>query len=87
LFVTLPGLRNIIFVTATLSTIWTLNDFQIVHILTRGGPGTATQVFATLTYEIGIASLQLGRGIAVALVLFPVILIAITFLVRRIQKD
>jgi multiple sugar transport system permease protein len=85
--VTIPGLRNVLFVTTILSTIWTLNDFQIVHILTRGGPGTATQVFATLTYEIGIASLQLGRGIAVGLVLFPVILVAIIFFVRQIGQE
>ena len=85
--ITLPGLRHVIMVVTMLSSIWTLNDFQIVHILTRGGPGTATMVYATLTYEIGIASLQLGRGIAVSLFLFPLILIAIATLVYLMQHD
>jgi multiple sugar transport system permease protein len=85
--ITLPGLRNVIFVVTTLSTVWTLNDFQIVHILTRGGPGTSTQVFATLTYEVGISSLYLGRGIAVSLYLFPVVLIAIAVLVYFMNRE
>jgi multiple sugar transport system permease protein len=85
--ITLPGLQHIILVVTMLSTIWTLNDFQIVHVLTNGGPGTATQVFATLTYEIGIATLQLGRGIAVSLFLFPLVLVAIATLVYLMQRD
>ncbi len=87
IYVTLPGLKYVIFVTTTLSTIWTINDFQVVFLLTRGGPGTATQIFPTLTYEIGIASLQLGRGIAVSMFMFPLIVIAIIFMVRWINKD
>ncbi len=86
-FITLPGLKYVIFVTSTLSTIWTINDFQVVHLLTRGGPGTATQIFATLTYEIGISSLQLGLGIAVSLFMFPVIVTAIIFMVRWMNKE
>jgi multiple sugar transport system permease protein len=86
-YITLPGLKYVMLVTATLSTIWTINDFQVVHLLTRGGPGTATQIFATLTYEIGISSLQLGRGIAVSMFMFPFIVVAIIFLVKWMNKD
>lgn len=86
-FITIPGLKYVILVTTALSTIWTINDFQVVFLLTKGGPGTATQIFATLTYEIGISSLQLGRGIAVSMFMFPLIVIAIIFMVRWMNKD
>ena len=86
-FITLPGLKYIILVTTALSTIWTINDFQVVFLLTKGGPGTATQIFATLTYEIGISSLQLGRGIAVSLFMFPFIVVAIILMVRWMNKE
>jgi len=86
-FITIPGLKYVILVTTALSTIWTINDFQVVYLLTKGGPGTATQIFATLTYEIGISSLQLGRGIAVSMFMFPFIVLAIIFMVRWMNKD
>jgi len=86
-FITVPGLKYVIFVTTALSTIWTINDFQVVKLLTGGGPGTATQIFATLTYEIGISSLQLGRGIAVSLFVLPVLVIGMVFLVKRMNRD
>ncbi|HEV8457343.1 MAG TPA: sugar ABC transporter permease, partial [Methylomirabilota bacterium] len=47
--VTLPGLKNILIIVVLLSTIWTFNDFQIVYILTKGGPGGATQVIPVFT--------------------------------------
>lgn len=86
-YITVPGLKYVILVTTALSTIWTINDFQVVFLLTKGGPGTATQIFATLTYEIGISSLQLGRGIAVSLFMFPFIVIAIIYMVRWMNKE
>jgi multiple sugar transport system permease protein len=86
-YITLPGLKYVIFVTTALSTIWTINDFQVVFLLTRGGPGMSTQIFSTLTYEYGIGSLQLGRGIAVSMFIFPLIVIAIIFMVRWINKE
>lgn len=86
-YITLPGLKYIMLVTTALSTIWTINDFQVVYLLTKGGPGTATQIFATLTYEIGISSLQLGRGIAVSMFMFPFVVIGIIFMVRWMNKE
>ena len=65
--VTLASLRNIVVIVMLLSTIWTFNDFQIVYILTKGGPGGATQVLPVLTYEIAFGAQRLGEAIAVAL--------------------
>src|SRR4030095_6948230 len=55
-----PGLKNILIIVTLLSTIWTFNDFQIVYILTKGGPGGATQVLPVLTYEIAFGAQRLG---------------------------
>ena len=59
--VTLPGLKNIMIIVVLLSTIWTFNDFGIVYILTKGGPGGATQVLPVLTYEIAFGAQRLGE--------------------------
>ena len=69
--VTLPGLRNIMIIVMLLSTIWTFNDFAIVYILTKGGPGGATQVLPVFTYEMAFGAQRLGEAIAVALYMLP----------------
>src|SRR5437016_10648943 len=69
--VTLPSLRNIIIIVMLLSTIWTFNDFAIVYILTKGGPGGATQVLPVFTYEMAFGAQRLGEAIAVALYMLP----------------
>jgi ABC-type sugar transport system permease subunit len=85
--VSLPGIKAVILVTLLLSTLLTLNDFQIVFLLTKGGPGGATQVFATLTYEIGIQGQRLGQGIAVSLYLVPALALMIVTLARYLRRD
>jgi ABC-type sugar transport system permease subunit len=84
--VTLPGLRNILIIVVLLSTIWTFNDFQIVYILTKGGPGGATQVLPVLTYEIAFGAQRLGEAIAVALYLLPALALVIVVLARYMQR-
>ncbi len=55
-------LRNIVIIVVLLSTIWTFNDFGIVYILTKGGPGGATMVLPVFTYEMAFGAQRLGRG-------------------------
>src|SRR5262249_12445226 len=69
--VTLPGLRHVPIVTIVLSFIPTINDFNIVYVITRGGPGTATQVFATYSYEVAFNQLRWGRGVTISIFLVP----------------
>jgi len=84
--VTLPGIRNIMIIVMLLSTIWTFNDFQIVYILTRGGPGGATQVLPVFTYEIAFGAQRLGEAIAVALYMLPALAAVIIVLARYMRK-
>jgi ABC-type sugar transport system permease subunit len=84
--VTLPGLRNILIIVTLLSTIWTFNDFQIVYILTKGGPGGATQVLPVFTYEIAFGAQRLGEAIAVALYMLPAMAAVIIVLARYMRR-
>jgi ABC-type sugar transport system permease subunit len=84
--VTLPGLRTIALVVALLSTIWTFNDFQIVYILTRGGPGGATQVLPVFTYEVAFGAQRLGEAVAVALTMLPPLAVVIVVLSRYMRR-
>ncbi len=69
-----------------LSTIWTFNDFQIVYILTKGGPGGMTMVMPVLTYETAFGAQRLGEAIAVALYLLPALAVTIMVLARYMRK-
>ena len=84
--VTLPGLKNIMIIVVLLSTIWTFNDFQIVYILTKGGPGGTTMVMPVLTYETAFGAQRLGEAIAVALYLLPVLAVTIMVLARYMRR-
>ncbi|MEZ4616150.1 MAG: sugar ABC transporter permease [Caldilineaceae bacterium] len=79
-FVTLPSLRTVILVVTILSVIWTFNDFSIVWLLTGGGPGHATDVFATYTYKLGFITSRLGYGQTVSVILAPVLIVIIMIL-------
>lgn len=78
--ITVPNLRTVILVVTILSTIWTFNDFGIVWLLTGGGPGHATDVFATYTYKLGFVTSRLGYGQTVSVILAPVLIFIIMIL-------
>lgn len=79
-YITLPSLRTVILVVTILSTIWTFNDFSIVWLLTGGGPGHATDIFATYTYKLGFVTSRLGYGQTVSVILAPVLIAIIMML-------
>jgi len=79
-YVTVPSLRTVMLVVTILSVIWTFNDFSIVWLLTGGGPGHATDVFATYTYKLGFVTSRLGYGQTVSVILAPVLIVIIMIL-------
>jgi len=84
--VTLPGILPVVAVTTLFSAILTFNDFSIIWILTQGGPGNATQVLSTLTYRISIPGLELGKGVAVSVLMLPIMVGLIVLLNRFISR-
>lgn len=79
-YVTVPSLRTVMLVVTILSIIWTFNDFSIVWLLTGGGPGHATDVFATYTYKLGFVTSRLGYGQTVSVIIAPVLIVIIMIL-------
>src|SRR5262245_13137423 len=85
-YVTLPLLMPVIFIVTTFSIIFTFFDFQLVYVLTGGGPANATHLMATYAYALSVGSGQMGLGSAAALAMVPVlgvVLLAMSSYVRR----
>ena len=85
--ITLPLLQPVIAVVVLFSTIWTFADFQIVYILTHGGPINATQIFATMAYDVALVAGRIGEGSAISLFLFPALLFVIILMLRYLRRD
>jgi multiple sugar transport system permease protein len=85
-YVTLPMMRNIIAITALFSLIVTFANFDIVRVLTSGGPLTSTQLFATWAFKVGIESGDIPLGATVSLFMVPILAVAATFILRDISK-
>ena len=85
--VTLPLLKPVLAVVILFSTIFTFSDFNIVYVLTRGGPVNSTHLFATLAYQVGLNGGNLGQGAAISLFLFPMLAAVVFMQLRYIRKD
>ena len=70
-YVTLPLLKPIIFIVTMFSVIFTFSDFQLIYVLTRGGPANATHVFATYAFDVAMGAGQFGQGASIALSMVP----------------
>jgi multiple sugar transport system permease protein len=84
--VIIPMIAPILFVGTAFDTVFTLSDLSIVYLLTNGGPDGATEILPTLAYNVGIRAGALGRGAAVSLFLFPLLLPAIVVLLRTLRR-
>jgi multiple sugar transport system permease protein len=84
--VTLPLLTPIIAVVMTFSVLFTFTDFQLIYVLTRGGPLNATHLMATLSFQRAISGGSLGEGAALATAMIPFLLAAILFSYFGLQR-
>ncbi len=85
-YITLPLLTPIIAVVMTFSVLFTFTDFQLIYVLTRGGPMNATHLMATLSYQRAIPGGALGEGAALATMMVPFLLVAILFSYFGLQR-
>jgi multiple sugar transport system permease protein len=85
-YVTLPLLTPIIAVVMTFSVLFTFTDFQLIYVLTRGGPLNATHLMATLSYQRAIPGGSLGEGAAIATAMVPFLLAAILISYFGLQR-
>jgi multiple sugar transport system permease protein len=87
--ITWPLLLPVTMVVTLFSVIQTFADFQLVYVLTGGGPANATHVFATYAYQIGINTGLLGQGAAISLAMFPLLFIIVVvqlWYIRRVEN-
>jgi multiple sugar transport system permease protein len=84
-YVTIPQLRPILLFALVVSTIWALQIFDTVYIMTRGGPGTATVTMVYFVYTQALQRLEVGPAAAISVVLLLMIL-ALTLVQMRLLR-
>jgi multiple sugar transport system permease protein len=85
-YVTVPLLKPVLAVVILFSAIFTLADFNIVYVLTKGGPLNMTHLFATYSFALGLQSGEIGQGAAVSLFLFPILLLVVFVQLRMVRR-
>jgi len=85
-YVTLPLLKPVVFIVTMFSLIFTFADFQLVYVLTRGGPANATHLFATYAFDVAMSGGQLGLGASIALAMVPPLGLMIVALAIYMRK-
>jgi multiple sugar transport system permease protein len=87
-YITIPNLKSVSSVLLVLGVIWSFNDFNMVFVMTRGGPMNASMVLPVLVRELTFVHFDLGRGSALSIIIF-VMLISLSYLYLRLvaEKD
>ncbi len=85
-YVTVPMLKNIIAITMLFSTITTFANFDIVRVLTRGGPRDTTHLFGTYSFQLGIQGGDVPLGASVSLFMFPILAVSAFFILRGVRR-
>jgi multiple sugar transport system permease protein len=86
-YITLPMVKPVLMIVILFSTIFTFGDFNIVYVLTRGGPVNSTHLFATYAQQTGLMSARIGEGAAVSLFLFPILVVVIFLQLRFLRRQ
>ncbi len=84
--VTWPLLKPVTLVVVVFSIIQTFSDFQLIYVLTGGGPANSTHLLATYAYQIGVATGLLGEGAAISLFMLPVLFIVVWVQLRYLRR-
>ncbi|MBK5261977.1 MAG: sugar ABC transporter permease [Peptostreptococcaceae bacterium] len=74
-YITIPSIKQIIFIATLLSSLWTFNDFNTIYILTRGGPAGATDILITSIYKNGFEWLHFSDSAVMAVVTFFILMV------------
>jgi len=86
LHVILPSIKSVILIVLTLETIWTFNSFDIVFVLTKGGPGSASITLPMYAYQNAFMYYQAGYGAAIGIIILLVLLTAVVLYIREVLQ-
>ena len=84
---TVPMLRNIMLITAILTSIWNFNQLEIIQVVTKGGPGEATLSLPVYIYRLFMQTFQTSYASAAAVVMMMVLIIPCIVYVRKLLKE
>lgn len=84
--VTWPVIQNITLISTLFSVIWTFADFQLIYILTKGGPANSTHIFGTYSYQT-LGYTDLGTAAAISLYMFPILAVLAIVLMRFVRRE
>ena len=85
--ITLPLLRDVIFLAALMTTIWTLNNFEVIWLLTKGGPSNATNVAAVYSYITAFRNNNLSKAISISVLFLPIMIILINKITKKSLEE
>lgn len=83
--ITLPMIKEVLVLSTLITSIWTFNDFEIVWLLTGGGPANATQILSTYGYMVGFMNLNISKATASSIVAVPAMILMITLVFRYMR--
>ena len=87
IYVTLPEIKDVILLTSLISTIWTMNEFDTVWLMTGGGPANRTLIMSVFSYKTAMQKLQIGNAVAVSVLMMPLLLILIALVTKYSVKN
>ncbi len=85
--VTVPTILGVMLISTLFSIIMTFADFQLIYVLTKGGPANETHIFGTYAYQIGLSATAIGQGAAIALYMFPILAVLAILLLRYLRRE
>ncbi|MCL6641159.1 MAG: sugar ABC transporter permease [Candidatus Rokubacteria bacterium] len=84
--ITWPLLKPVTLVVVVFSVIQTFSDFQLIYVLTGGGPANSTHLLATYAYQVGVGTGLLGEGAAISLFMLPVLFLVVWLQLRYLRR-
>jgi multiple sugar transport system permease protein len=85
--VTVPHIKGVVLIAGLLSIIWTFADFQLIYVLTKGGPANMTHIFGTYAFNVGLWATEIGMGAAIALYMFPILMVFAVLLLVYLRRE
>jgi ABC-type sugar transport system permease subunit len=85
-YVVIPQISPVIRITVLLTAIWTFNYFDIIYIMTGGGPGNSTHIFPSYIYNLSFKQFRFGLATSYAIITFIILLIFSIVYMRELDR-
>lgn len=83
IYITIPSIKDVLMLSTLVTTIWTFNDFEIIWLLTKGGPINSTQVISTFSYTMGMLKMNTGQAMASSILFMPVMILLVNLVTSK----